>query len=216
MKFIMKESLYIFLLLINSCFYSTYCQIDNSINSFGNSEKNSFELLAPKENIPLIGRSISDPNVIDLTDPSIDYNRERSNEKFINPNQQYLSRLKSPEDKKNPNMFRQNQYLGDFKLNGNSIEIIFRDHEYFDGDRVRILVNDIVIIENVLLENSFKGLNYKLKSGFNKIDFLALNQGESGPNTAEIRVFNEQGGLVTSNQWNLATGVKATLIVVKD
>ena len=212
----MKESLYIFLLLINSCFYSTYCQIDNSINSFGNSEKNSFELLAPKENIPLIGRSISDPNVIDLTDPSIDYNRERSNEKFINPNQQYLSRLKSPEDKKNPNMFRQNQYLGDFKLNGNSIEIIFRDHEYFDGDRVRILVNDIVIIENVLLENSFKGLNYKLKSGFNKIDFLALNQGESGPNTAEIRVFNEQGGLVTSNQWNLATGVKATLIVVKD
>ena len=212
----MKESLYIFLLLINSCFYSTYCQIDNSINSFGNSEKNSFELLAPKENIPLIGRSISDPNVIDLTDPSIDYNRERSNEKFINPNQQYLSRLKSPEDKKNPNMFRQNQYLGDFKLNGNSIEIIFRDHEYFDGDRVRILVNDIVIVENVLLENSFKGLNYKLKSGFNKIDFLALNQGESGPNTAEIRVFNEQGGLVTSNQWNLATGVKATLIVVKD
>ena len=212
----MKESLYIFLLLINSCFYSTYCQIDNSINSFGNSEKNSFELLAPKENIPLIGRSISDPNVIDLTDPSIDYNRERSNEKFINPNQQYLSRLKSPEDKKNPNMFRQNQYLGDFKLNGNSIEIIFRDHEYFDGDRVRILVNDIVIIENVLLENSFKGLNYKLKSGFNKIDFLALNQGESGPNTAEIRVFNEKGGLVTSNQWNLATGVKATLIVVKD
>ena len=216
MKFIMKESLYIFLLLINSCFYSTYCQIDNSINSFGNSEKNSFELLAPKENIPLIGRSISDPNVIDLTDPSIDYNRERSNEKFINPNQQYLSRLKSPEDKKNPNMFRQNQYLGDFKLNGNSIEIIFRDHEYFDGDRVRILVNDIVIVENVLLENSFKGLNYKLKSGFNKIDFLALNQGESGPDTAEIRVVNEQGGLVTSNQWNLATGVKATLIVVKD
>ena len=212
----MKESLYIFLLLINSFFYNTYCQIDNSINSFRNSEKKSFDLIAPKENLPLIGRNISDPNVIDLTDPSIDYNRERSNEKFINPNQQYLSRLKSPEDKKNPNMFKQNQYLGDFKLNGNSIEIIFRDHEYFDGDRVRILVNDIVIIENVLLENSFKGLNYKLKSGFNKIDFLALNQGESGPNTAEIRVFNEQGGLVTSNQWNLATGVKATLIVVKD
>ncbi|MAU88923.1 MAG: hypothetical protein CMC40_03325, partial [Flavobacteriaceae bacterium] len=160
--------------MINSFFYNTYCQIDNSINSFGNSEKKSFDLIAPKENLPLIGRSISDPNVIDLTDPSIDYNRERSNEKFINPNQQYLSRLKSPEDKKNPNMFRQNQYLGDFKLNGNSIEIIFRDHEYFDGDRVRILVNDIVIIENVLLENSFKGLNYKLKSGFNKIDFLAL------------------------------------------
>ena len=211
----MKESLYFFLLIINTFYYS-YCQIDNSLNTLGNSEKKSFELISPKENIPLIGRSISDPDIIDLTDPSIDYNRERSNEKFINPNQQYLSRLKSPEDKKDSNMYRQNQYLGDFKLNGNSVQIMFRDHEYFDGDRVRILINDVVIVENVLLENSFKGLNYKLLSGFNKIDFLALNQGESGPNTAEIRVFNDQGGLVTSNQWNLATGVKATLIVVKD
>ena len=166
----MKESLYFFLLIINTFYYS-YCQIDNSLNTLGNSEKKSFELISPKENIPLIGRSISDPDIIDLTDPSIDYNRERSNEKFLNPNQQYLSRLKSPEDKKDSNMYRQNQYLGDFKLNGNSVQIMFRDHEYFDGDRVRILINDVVIVENVLLENSFKGLNYKLLSGFNKIDF---------------------------------------------
>ena len=88
----MKESLCSFLLFINSFFYYTYCQIDNSLNSFGNNEKKSIELISPKENIPLIGRSISDPIIIDLTDPSIDYNRERSNEKFINPNQQYLSR----------------------------------------------------------------------------------------------------------------------------
>ena len=45
---------------------------------------------------------------------------------------------------------------------------------------------------------------------FNKIDFVALNQGASGPNTAEVMVFDDNGKLVGSNRWNLATGVKAT------
>ena len=68
----------------------------------------------------------------------------------------------------------------------------------------------------MLLEQRFKRLNVDLLSGFNKIEFIALNQGESGPNTAEIRVYDDQGGLIMANQWNLATGTKATLIVVKE
>ena len=51
--------------------------------------------------------------------------------------------------------------------------------------------------------------------GFNKIDFVALNQGESGPNTAEVRVYDDDGNVMMSNLWNLATGSKATFIVVK-
>ena len=59
-------------------------------------------------------------------------------------------------------------------------------------------------------------MKFKLNSGFNKIDFLALNQGESGPNTAEVRVFDDNNNIITSNKWNLATGVRATLIVIKN
>ena len=55
-----------------------------------------------------------------------------------------------------------------------------------DGDRVSILVNDEVIVENLTLTYEFRGINLKLKEGFNKIDFVALNQGSSGPNTAEL------------------------------
>ena len=54
-----------------------------------------------------------------------------------------------------------------------------------------------------------------LKPGFNKFDFKALNQGFSGPNTAELRVFDEDQKLLSSNQWNLSTGATATFIVVK-
>ena len=58
-------------------------------------------------------------------------------------------------------------------------------------------------------------MDIKLLEGFNKIDFVALNQGESGPNTAEVRVYDDDGNVMMSNLWNLATGSKATFIVVK-
>ena len=50
---------------------------------------------------------------------------------------------------------------------------------------------------------------------WHKIDFVALNQGDSGPNTAELRIYDDNDILISSNQWNLATGAKATLIIVK-
>ena len=50
----------------------------------------------------------------------------------------------------------------------------------------------------------------------NKIVIKALNQGTSGPNTAAFKVFNANGSLISSNEWNLATGAKATLVIAKD
>ena len=49
----------------------------------------------------------------------------------------------------------------------------------------------------------------------NHLPWEALNQGESGPNTAEVRVYDDDGNVMMSNLWNLATGSKATFIVVK-
>ena len=101
-------------------------------------------------------------------------------------------------------------------MGGNQARIIFRDHEYPDGDRIKILHNDKVVQPNVLLVERFKGLNIELIPGFNKIDFIALNQGTSGPNTAEVRVYDENGSMTAANQWNLATGVRATYILIKE
>ena len=157
------------------------------------------------------------PNLDDRNDhfdrPEINMDKQ---ETFINPGDYYLNKLQTPENERNPIDFKVDQYLGDFKSNAPFVQVIFRDNEAPDGDRVRILFNDREVEANVLLEQRFKRLNVDLLSGFNKIEFIALNQGESGPNTAEIRVYDDQGGLIMANQWNLATGTKATLIVVKE
>lgn len=119
-------------------------------------------------------------------------------------------------DKEIKEEYKSDQYFGDFKSGGKFVQLIYRDHEYVDGDIVRILVNDDVILSNVYLSGSFQGIKIDLIKGFNKIDIQALNQGESGPNTAEFHLYDDQGVLLTGNEWNLTTGVKATLIIVKD
>ena len=145
--------------------------------------------------------------------PEIDMSKQ---ETFMDNRDYFLNKLKTPENNRNPVDYMVDQYLGDFKSNAPFVQVIFRDHEVADGDRVRILYNDREVEANVLLQERFKRLNIDLIPGFNKIEFIALNQGESGPNTAEIRVYDNVGGLIMANQWNLATGNKATLIVVKE
>ena len=137
-----------------------------------------------------------------------------NDEYFLNPNDVYKKRL-NKEKEKNPNSYKGDAYLGDIATISDEANIVCRDFEYVDGDRVRILVNDKIVVQNLTLDSSFRGINLKLDEGFNKIDFVALNQGSSGPNTAELRIYDDNKKLLSSNQWNLATGAKATLIIVK-
>ncbi len=108
------------------------------------------------------------------------------------------------------------QYLGDIKNNGKFVGILCRDHEYVDGDRVKIIVNGVVADPNILLTAVFKGINVDLKKGFNRIDFVALNEGSSAPNTAQVDVYDDKGQLIYSNKWLLSAGSKATFIITKE
>jgi len=108
-----------------------------------------------------------------------------------------------------------NMYLGDVKTGGSFVGVVCRDHEYVDGDRVRVYVNGEVAEYNIVLTGGFKGVNIDLQKGFNRLEFEALNQGSSGPNTAQVNVYDDKGALIHSNQWLLSTGAKASLIVVR-
>ena len=119
-------------------------------------------------------------------------------------------------EKENANKHFGDMYLGDVKTSGKFVGIVCRDHEYVDGDRVKIYANGHVVESNILLTGSFKGINLNLDKGFNRLDFEALNQGSSGPNTAQVDVYDEKGQLIYSNRWLLSTGSKASLIVVKE
>ena len=144
--------------------------------------------------------------------------KQKKPEKFINSNDLYRSKLnrKNNESNKNINKFKVDQFLGEIRNDGEYVNIILRDHEYPDGDLIKVEVNENVVMPAILLTENAKGFKLDLKSGFNVVDFIALNQGSSGPNTAEIIVYDDQGKLVGTNRWNLATGVKATYIIYKE
>ncbi len=194
---------------------------DNSNNSSvspfssSNSEsKNSLLSLKKKEN-PFLKKLEEKNKKNFFPDARV---KEKRPERFINSNEFYLSRLnkQNSESNKNINKFKVDQFLGEIRNDGEYVNIVLRDHEYPDGDLIKVQVNEDVVMPAILLTEKAKGFKLQLKSGFNVVDFVALNQGSSGPNTAEIIVYDDQGKLVGTNRWNLATGVKATYIIYKN
>ena len=188
----------------------SYSQIEN--------QNRKIDITPPKTKTVLPNVTLLNPNAFtvkkeerkDLPKGMMNQN----NEYFLNPGDAYVKKL-NKEKEKNPNNYLGDAYLGDIATVSDAANIVCRDFEYVDGDRVRIMVNDEVVVQNLTLDSSFRGINLKLGEGFNKIDFIALNQGDSGPNTAELRIYDDNKKLISSNQWNLATGAKATLIIVK-
>ena len=173
-------------------------------------------LITPEKNKSFLSEDFFNPE-IDFENPENSFLMYGKNEEFLDPGKRYENKLNRKSEKdKNPNQFKTDQYLGDFRNNGKYVQIALRDHESPDGDLIKIMLNDREVVSRVLLQERFKTIAIDLIVGFNKIDFVALNQGTSGPNTAEIRVFDDKGKLVGSNRWNLATGVKATYIIVKE
>jgi hypothetical protein len=108
------------------------------------------------------------------------------------------------------------QDLGGFRTNSNSVNIICRDFQFPDGDRVTIMLNNIPVVTNIVLKQQYQSYTIPLEIGINKISFVALNQGTSGPNTAAFKVYDDSGILLSSNEWNLATNAKATIVIAKD
>jgi hypothetical protein len=136
---------------------------------------------------------------------------------FVNPGDAIKDKMnKKEESPEGSIVYRKNQNLGDFKTNSLTAKVLYRDAAYVDGDQIRVYLNDKVIEYQVNLDSDFKGFEIELVKGFNKIDFEALNQGSSGPNTAEFKVYDDKGGLISASQWNLGTGFKATIILIKE
>ena len=136
--------------------------------------------------------------------------------KFVNPGDAIIEKLNKKPDNEDGIVYRKNQNLGNFKTKSQTAKILYRDFGEVDGDEIRVYLNDKVILSEIIMEGEFKSFEVILEKGFNKIDFQALNQGSSGPNTAEFQVYDNQGILISANQWNLATDFKATIILTRE
>lgn len=223
--------LFFSLIILFTLTLSVHAQIDNQNKSIAipaiesKKETNDAPKLTPSkpiENNPAFG-TLNIPKLsTSLEAPKKEF--ALFSEEFGNPGELYEDQLNkhladtklTPKQVEERNGSSTDQYFGDFKSKAKFVNISYRDHGYVDGDLIQVLVNDDVVQARVFLNGGFSGFKLDLQKGFNKIDFLALNQGESGPNTAEFRVIDDMGNLVSANRWNLATGVKATIIIVKE
>jgi len=135
---------------------------------------------------------------------------------FVNRSTEYADRTTVAPKGESNEAFRGNQDFGEIRTKSKFMQVMARDFGAEDGDRIKIMVNGKTVVDEIYLSNSFKGIQLTLDEGFNKLDFEALNQGTSGPNTAEFRIYDDKETLVTNNQWNLATGFKASVMIIKE
>ncbi len=109
----------------------------------------------------------------------------------------------------------QDFFLGNIETRSNYVMIKCRDHEYVDGDRIRLMINGAVIHPNIILNSTFYTVDIDLEDGYNNIDFVALNEGQSSPNTAQLLVLDQFGNEISNKSWLLSTGYKAKLVIFK-
>lgn len=180
--------------------------------------------------------SIKTPNVFDHTSitpkSQLQVGAEKSKftmsteTEFANPGDRFVPKMEKDLDKAlkdaglkegRGQLVRRNISLGDFRTKSKYFIVKLRDFGAIDGDLVKVSSNDKVIKDQIFLEANFKEVKIMLDNGFNKLDFEALNIGSLGGNTAEIRVYDDKGQLVTNDYWdNLAAGFKASIVVTKE
>ncbi|WP_348813541.1 hypothetical protein [Flavobacterium maritimum] len=160
------------------------------------------EVVPPKEVSP----KITPPDVVEKPD----YLQVNPEDLFKDAN------LYKKEENSEGVFYKRNQYLGSFKTKSITSKIRYRDAAYVDGDRIKVYLNGKIIEPEVVLDGEFKGFEIKLEKGLNRIDFEALNEGSASPNTAEFEVYDDKGVAVSISQWNLGTGFKATLMLIKE
>ena len=120
------------------------------------------------------------------------------------------------EEKDPEKLAKRDQDFGVVKTASGTAKVQYRDAAYVDGDKVRVYVNYEIVQPEVLLNGEAQGFDITLKKGVNRIDFEAINEGYAAPNTADFKIFDDNGAVISSNQWNIAQGYKATIILEKE
>lgn len=108
-----------------------------------------------------------------------------------------------------------NQFIGDIESYGTKyLNVRCRDHGMEDGDRVKVALNGSTIKSDIYLRNHWTTFEIQLKSGQNRIDFTALNEGSASPNTAQFIISDDKGKIISDKEWNIKQGYTATLLIV--
>jgi len=210
----------IFLLIFIYINYLSYSQQDTSVKTLiiKSLEDNEIPINTFPVKVPLV-RGLTNKLVVPffnynlnnaLKKPDLDITKKTD---LVTPTWDIKQTFK--EGNSTSTKFRKDYYLGELETDSKYVIIKCRDHEYVDGDRIKLLLNNIVIHPNITLTGTYYTIDIDLIEGYNNIEFVALNEGESSPNTAQLSVFDENGVNLSNNKWLITTGYKARLVVFK-
>ena len=188
----------IFLLIFIYINYLSYSQQDTSVKTLiiKSLEDNEIPINTFPVKVPLV-RGLTNKLVVPffnynlnnaLKKPDLDITKKTD---LVTPTWDIKQTFK--EGNSTSTKFRKDYYLGELETDSKYVIIKCRDHEYVDGDRIKLLLNNIVIHPNITLTGSYYTIDIDLIEGYNNIEFVALNEGESSPNTAQLSVFDENG-----------------------
>lgn len=208
----------------------SYAQIDESDNSLPNGEIEKESSPEPDRGDFHIDKAPSfdddskrmlgqpDKLSLDTEDEDDEKVEMRQKEKYVKRESDVKNKRREEErENRVPDDVGGDQNLGEYTTTGKFVKVSWRDAQVVDGDRVDVLVNGKVEVKNTTLLGHYQSLYIDLnEEGFTKIEFEALNQGDSGPNTADFKVEDEEGKVLKHDEWNLLTGDKASLVVIKN
>jgi hypothetical protein len=102
----------------------------------------------------------------------------------------------------------------DVTVSQEHIDLDLQDNgQEIDGDRIRLLVNGTVILDDHTLTDEGTIINLALKKGSNQIVIRALNEGYSSPNTVYVAISHVIEGPSVQVSRGLLTGENAVFTI---
>jgi hypothetical protein len=177
---------------------------------------------------PSSSSAIKYPSIFDKKDKLLTgytlLKKKEEEEKSIFEEKKFTSQTQEPTEKLNKQLKTEGYasvvensdfFFGEFKVYTHKLFIACRDNGAIDGDNVAIWLNGEKVNPFIGLEGSFRKYTFELKEGLNIIQIEALNTGELFPNTGQFTFFDGNEKLVTNQNWNLNSGYKAIIKILK-
>ena len=193
-------------------------RIDNEINTTKSTNQLQAKSFKPASN-QNIDLRIDKKLDIDVINKNLNTNKSNSNSTFLMEtlpeNNDIIGKKYWKGKDVTHKQLKSSVSMGTVYTEAKTVRVVCRDYSYVDGDIIKIYLNEKPLSNSISLKASSYMVYMKLDKGYNRIDFQAMNQGSSGPNTAELLLYDEHDNLIASKEWNLATGQTATIGVIQ-
>ena len=106
--------------------------------------------------------------------------------------------------------------FGNFETYSSTAILSFSDDgSELDGDAIRIIVNDKIVVNKVVLSRQLENYTINLELGFNKIEVEAIDEGKYKPMSMFLSVRDGYDVLFRKKSYPLSIGSKSRIVIVK-